>query len=118
MKPVLNLSSRKPQQKIERNLRPSLPACFRCCKDPLILSFSPRGEGTPLQRARPDSLSPSASACGYGHSKVASSPRRACAGEGWGEGGLWKSPAEPPQISSSLPPPTKPDTSASPSSSG
>ena len=29
---------------------------------------------------------PSTSACGCGHSRVASSPRRACAGEVWGEG--------------------------------
>jgi hydrogenase assembly chaperone HypC/HupF len=48
----------------------------------------PTGEGTPEQggsRATPSPL-PSASACGCGHFEVASSPRRACAGEGQGDG--------------------------------
>jgi len=48
-------------------LRMDLFARKKCVsQDPLTLSLSPRGEGTPYQRLRPDSLSPW--------------------GEGWGEG--------------------------------
>ena len=72
-----------------------IPDSLNCLAWPMqrtpSLCLSPQGERGPSNSPRrmfEGSLSPSASACGCGHSKEASSPRRACAGEGQGEGGL------------------------------
>ena len=58
-----------------------------CFEDPLTLSLSPRGEGTPSQRPRADSLSqphPLADAATL-RCKLA---KASLLGEGWGEGVL------------------------------